>query len=542
MMRPSFPLVVATAALMSAGCSKLVGVELALQEPCGQKNRALNGLQSFRVVSSGSEAVKGVTAFRANEPAGVAVGLPETGGTMTVTIEGVTDDITAGPNPEQTSATPRSVGRTTPLLIDENSLDVKATVLVGNVDSFGGPVDSSGDCQQLDNGEPQNKGRHAHTATYIPEANKVLLFGGAVWNNGEEVLLKSAEVFDPVTGTFTRLPEPSQARAYHTATLLSGGRVLILGGFSLLNGQVAPLINGIVVDVRAVDPYVQTNVRLTTPRAHHTTTLLPDIGMIAIIGGCTGGAAQGCTPTSAGADSTNITPMIEIKTESDLAASSVPSQGNLAIARAMHQAVAFPSNQTGLIVVSGGLNSTGALRSIEFLQVQQGNLTNIFAKADALPTAVVRHQMLAFNNDQFVVTGGQATAQNGVLSDAVPGSNTVTICSKTDGQANCTAGANLLGARFGHNSARLIDGTLIVVGGSVAQGGPPAEALRLAAGEAPVWTPTQGALSEARERAQLTLLGGELGKGFINQLFYSGGHSTLQPYETSRDADIYFGK
>jgi hypothetical protein len=42
--------------------------------------------------------------------------------------------------------------------------------------------------------------------------------------------------------------------------------------------------------------------------------------------------------------------------------------------------------------------------------------------------------------------------------------------------------------------------------------------------------------------AALTLLGGDLGNGFVNQLFYSGGHSTLQPYTSHSGVDIYFGK
>jgi hypothetical protein len=40
----------------------------------------------------------------------------------------------------------------------------------------------------------------------------------------------------------------------------------------------------------------------------------------------------------------------------------------------------------------------------------------------------------------------------------------------------------------------------------------------------------------------MTLLGGEIGNGFVNQIFYSGGHTTLQPYATVDTVDIYFGK
>jgi hypothetical protein len=65
---------VAVASVTGAGCSKLVGVELAVAEPCGQELQALNGVQSYRVVSSGSSQ-DGVVAFTATQPAGVAIGL-----------------------------------------------------------------------------------------------------------------------------------------------------------------------------------------------------------------------------------------------------------------------------------------------------------------------------------------------------------------------------------------------------------------------------------------------------------------------------------
>jgi|GEM_PF-934043 len=529
---------VSATALVGGGCSKLVGVEIAVVEPCGQETRALNGVQSFRVVTSGASP-DSVVAFTVEQPAGVAVGLGEK---VIVSVEGYTDDITATETPEQPSVLPRSVGRTMPLSLTEGSLDVKATVMVGSVDSFGSPRDDAGECTAMNTGDP-TPGRHAHTASFIPGANKVLIFGGAVWAGGTESLLKSAEVFDVATGTFTPLPAPIQARAYHTATVLPDGRVVIIGGFSLVNGQVAPIINGLIVDVRLDQPYVG-DIILRTPRTHHTATLLPDVGngLIAIIGGCTGSAGDGCTPTSAAAGSTNLIQTVEILNVDNLA-QSVPAQGNLVIPRAMHQAVGFPSGNTGVIVVAGGLNGSGALRSIEFLQVANGNLENVFAQADALPEAVVRHQMIAFNDSQFVITGGQATAPNGILSDAVPGTTTVTICDKTDGRATCTGGAPMVGARFGHASARLIDGTVIVVGGAVAAGGPTSEALRFApGGGAPAWGPTQGPLPLARERAAMTLLGGDLGNGFVNQLFYSGGHTTLQPYTSHTGVDIYFGK
>jgi len=497
-------------------------VEVAVVEACGQEGVALAGVRSFRVVTAYAS-TRATAAFGVSEPIFVTIDGSEA---VTVSIEGYATDVTQA----DPSRPPIAVGQAT---VTGGLANGRLTVLLGAVDSFGSPSDEAGNCTEMDSGDPP--GRHAHTASFIPGANKVLIFGGAVWAAGTEAILKSAEVFDVASGTFTALPTPAQARAYHTATVLPDGRVVIVGGFSLQNSQVAPLINGLIVDVREDQPYVG-DIILRTPRTHHTATLLADVGMIAIIGGCTGSAAQGCTPTSAAAGSPNLVPSVEILNISNLA-QSVPAQGGLVIPRAMHQAVGFPSGNTGVIVVSGGLNDSGALRSIEFLQVANGNLENVFADADALPIAVVRHQMIAFNDSQFVITGGQATAVNGILSDAVPGTNTVTICDKTDGRATCTVGAPMVGARFGHASARLIDGTVIVIGGAIAAGGPTSEALRFApGGGAPAWGPTQGLLPLPRERAALTLLGGNL----FNQLVYTGGHTTQQPYRSLPGVDVYF--
>jgi hypothetical protein len=528
--------VLSVAAVMGVGCTKLVGVQLAVAEPCGQEQQALNGVQSFRMLSTGAEP-DGRVAFTLSQPAGFSIGLGEN---VVLSIEAYADNITASETPETPTVAPSAVGRSMPLTIEEGSLDIASRVLVGRIDSFGGPRDLDGNCTAMDSGEPSLTGRHAHTATFVPGVNKVLIFGGAVWNDGQETLLKSAEVFDPATGTFTALPAPAQARAYHTATALPDGRVVILGGFSLVNGQVAPIINGLVVDLRQDAPYVD-DIILRTPRVHHTATLLADVGLIAVVGGCTGSANQGCTPQSAALNSTALTPSVEVINIATL--TSTPAQGGLTTPRAMHQAAGFPSGNTGVIVIAGGLNSTGALRSIEFLQVSSGSLVNQFSQADALPTALVRHHMIAFNANQFVITGGQSSATGGTLSDAAAASSATLICSRVDNRASCTAGATMLGARFGHHTARLLDGTIVAIGGAVAPGGPTSEALRFSAGNVPpAWSATDRALPVARTNAAMTLLGGELGGGFVNQIFYSGGHTTLQPYETVDSVDIYFGK
>jgi WD40 repeat protein len=64
--------------------------------------------------------------------------------------------------------------------------------------------------------------RYYHTATLLP-GGKVLVVGGSLSPD-------TAEVYDSKAGTFSPTGAPIAARSRHTATLLSNGTVLIAGG------------------------------------------------------------------------------------------------------------------------------------------------------------------------------------------------------------------------------------------------------------------------------------------------------------------------
>jgi hypothetical protein len=75
--------------------------------------------------------------------------------------------------------------------------------------------------------------RADHTATLLPDGRVLIAGRGWSWfGNGEYFYStrNSAEVYDPVTGTFSDTGNMATDRDAHSATLLNDGRILIAGG------------------------------------------------------------------------------------------------------------------------------------------------------------------------------------------------------------------------------------------------------------------------------------------------------------------------
>jgi hypothetical protein len=85
-------------------------------------------------------------------------------------------------------------------------------------------------------------GRRAdHTATLLPDGTVLIAARGWFWSGGEVFYteapyetVNSAELYDPVTGTFSKTGNMATDRYGHTATLLNDGRVLIAGGIQIV--------------------------------------------------------------------------------------------------------------------------------------------------------------------------------------------------------------------------------------------------------------------------------------------------------------------
>jgi hypothetical protein len=113
--------------------------------------------------------------------------------------------------------------------------------------------------------------RSEHTATLLSNG-KVLIVGG---KNATSVL-SSAEIFDPATGLFTATGSLGAARKGHTATVLSDGRILLAGGYSN-----APLSSA---EIYSQGVFTTVPTPLSAARYHHTATVLNN-GKVLLTGG-----------------------------------------------------------------------------------------------------------------------------------------------------------------------------------------------------------------------------------------------------------------
>ena len=116
-----------------------------------------------------------------------------------------------------------------------------------------------------------------HTATVLPDGT-VLIIGGV--GRGRRPV-RDVELFHPATQSFELITTSGATpRAFHTATLLTDGRVLIVGGVSD-GGTLEPTAEVWLPPQRTVEPLHAT---LTAGRRAHAAMLLPD-GRVWIAGG-----------------------------------------------------------------------------------------------------------------------------------------------------------------------------------------------------------------------------------------------------------------
>ncbi len=178
-------------------------------------------------------------------------------------------------------------------------------------------------------------GRYYHTATLLPNG-KVLVVGGRTgFPSG--VILASAELYNPESGTWTTTGSMGGTRWIHTATLLPSGKVLVAGG----QGG-----SGYLASAELYDPTSGTwssTGSLDVAHSSPAATLLPD-GKVLLAGGLSNGGALASTELY------------------DPETGTWTTTGSMGGTRWIHTATLLPS---GKVLVAGGQGGSGYLASAE---------------------------------------------------------------------------------------------------------------------------------------------------------------------------------
>jgi hypothetical protein len=174
--------------------------------------------------------------------------------------------------------------------------------------------------------------RLAHTATLLNNG-KVFLAGGAEGPPATLIVLAEAELYDPVNGSFApTLGSLATAREWHTASLLTGGKAIVMGG---LDSTFKALATAELFDATS-QSFTPAMGSMGTARAFHTATVLKD-GTVLVIGG-----NDGTAPLATAELYNPVT-------------GTFSSTGGMASARQSHTATLL---NDGTVLVTGGTNAS----------------------------------------------------------------------------------------------------------------------------------------------------------------------------------------
>lgn len=276
-----------------------------------------------------------------------------------------------------------------------------------------------------------NTARAGHTATLLTNG-KVLVVGG---NSGSfnSNTLDSAELYDPVNGTWSVTGSLKQSRSYHTATLLPNGLVLVAGG-EVVSGQSFVLTRTAELYDPGAGEWRSTG-DLNTGRDLHTATLLQN-GNVLVAGGI-------------GFENLDSAELY------DAATGMWSRTGNLVAARYWHTATLL---QNGKVLVAGGQFDVGSnlsqiLKSTE-LYDPVSRTWNRTADLNAFRSEHTATQMQ--NGKVFVASGDDPydyPTSNGTAEIYDPGTATWSYT------------GNLGAIRDGHTATLLPSGKVLVTGG-----------------------------------------------------------------------------
>ncbi|HEX4421217.1 MAG TPA: hypothetical protein VH165_25055 [Kofleriaceae bacterium] len=271
----------------------------------------------------------------------------------------------------------------------------------------------------------------------IGTPSRLVVMGGV--SDGDHATLM--EVLDGQT--VEQVVYPGAPRADLTATALTDGRVLVIGGAAanVPSGQIDEVDENTdkSITVRTLDA------TLAHPRTLHTATRLSDeLGAPVLIAGGLGSDGQ----------PVRVAELFKPLTD-ELA--SPPFAPMLVVPRSGHLAARLPDDS---VLIIGGVDATGMpVTTLERFTIDAG-----FVEVGTLPAdaGVINFAAATLPDGRILITGGSSTVGGATLNTAY-----IIRLDPLDGQIDVVATDHLASARAGHQMAVLCDGTVIVSGGTL---------------------------------------------------------------------------
>ncbi len=278
--------------------------------------------------------------------------------------------------------------------------------------------------------------RYDHTATLLTAPDRILVVGGSSAANQS---LQSAELFDLGSSAVIPVGQPVAARTEHTATVLPGGKVLIVGG--ALAGT--PLATAELYDP-TTNTFAATGT-MTYGRFGHSASVLPN-GTVLIAGGM--------STDSAVPGGTGITFTSEIYDPATGAFALQPQPSRLQVNRAFHTVTALGN---GKLLFAGGLS----------VSIQPTNKAELYdpASNSFVQTGVMADHRYRHTATLTAMPNGQVMMVGGMTSFTGPASLAVELYDPVSGTFVRT-GDSMLG-RWDHAAVLTTLQKVLVIGGHV---------------------------------------------------------------------------